>query len=207
MKNNNDEVTPETSTLSFFQSEEWKEISIDLIKTYIGEDRHYHGLFHIMDTLVIAESLKPDNELAVYLTMWFHDVVYDATKSDNEELSAAFAKEKLSGKVDESVVDFVVNAILLTKHKEVDHRTASTKGKDYQIVLDSDLFGLATSKYKENSEKIRKEYSHVSNEDWKKGRSQFLKSMLEREKIYHLLDSKFEELAKKNMREELESLS
>ncbi|NJN35360.1 MAG: hypothetical protein HC817_15010 [Saprospiraceae bacterium] len=70
----------------------------DLVKAYDSPRRFYHDLTHIVALLKMweikkAHFLDPD---VVYLAIWFHDAVYDAWKSDNEERSADLARVFLS---------------------------------------------------------------------------------------------------------------
>ena len=60
-----------------------------------SEGRHYHDLRHVRECLDALEKTaalaqRPD---AVEAAVWFHDAVYDATRSDNEAMSAELAAE------------------------------------------------------------------------------------------------------------------
>src|SRR5260370_33569425 len=58
--------------------------------------RHYHNLKHIEDCLGALAGVKnlsaAEREILTE-AIWWHDVVYDATRSDNEELSARLAEQ------------------------------------------------------------------------------------------------------------------
>ena len=63
----------------------------ELIAAYTAPGRHYHNLAHIEDclgALARVENLSPLEREILSEAIWWHDVVYDATRSDNEELSA-----------------------------------------------------------------------------------------------------------------------
>ena len=68
-----------------------------LVAAYEADGRFYHNLTHIEQTLAVAEQLKAVavDFTAVQLALWFHDVVYDPRRSDNEAQSAAFAERVL----------------------------------------------------------------------------------------------------------------
>ena len=56
--------------------------------------RHYHNLAHIEDclgALARVDNLSAAEREILSEAIWWHDVVYDATRSDNEELSARLA--------------------------------------------------------------------------------------------------------------------
>jgi predicted metal-dependent HD superfamily phosphohydrolase len=62
----------------------------ELARAYQAPDRHYHDLRHIEALLSLARNHRAalDDHEAVEAAIWFHDAVYDARRSDNEEESA-----------------------------------------------------------------------------------------------------------------------
>src|SRR5215218_2826870 len=68
-----------------------------LVAEYSRPQRHYHNLRHVADCLRELEPVQQACEQpgAVRAALLFHDVVYDPTRSDNEERSAASADETL----------------------------------------------------------------------------------------------------------------
>ena len=71
----------------------WRELAA----AYGENGRFYHNLHHIQHALAVAEQLQAvaTDFTAVQLALWFHDVVYDPRRSDNEAQSAAFAERVL----------------------------------------------------------------------------------------------------------------
>src|SRR5262249_55449673 len=69
-----------------------------IVEHYSARDRAYHSLSHIQSLLSLSESLSDriQNRDALYFAIWFHDVIYDTKRSDNEEKSAEFAEEALA---------------------------------------------------------------------------------------------------------------
>jgi predicted metal-dependent HD superfamily phosphohydrolase len=66
----------------------------DLVAAYSAPGRHYHNMRHIEDCLGMltgVDKLLPAQREILTEAIWWHDVVYDTTRSDNEELSAAGA--------------------------------------------------------------------------------------------------------------------
>src|SRR6266511_3565025 len=61
-----------------------------IVEHYSAKNRAYHNLSHIQSLLSLSESLpdKIQNRDALYFAVWFHDVIYDTKRSDNEEKSA-----------------------------------------------------------------------------------------------------------------------
>ena len=67
-----------------------------LVAAYSAPGRHYHNLTHIEDCLAAlarVENLSALDREILSAAIWWHDVVYDATRSDNEELSARLAEQ------------------------------------------------------------------------------------------------------------------
>ena len=68
----------------------------ELVTAYTAPSRHYHNLTHIEDclgALARVENLSPLEREILSAAIWWHDVVYDATRADNEELSARLAEQ------------------------------------------------------------------------------------------------------------------
>ena len=67
----------------------------ELVAAYTAPGRHYHNLTHIEDclgALAAVDGLSAAEREILTEAIWWHDVVYDATRSDNEELSARLAE-------------------------------------------------------------------------------------------------------------------
>jgi predicted metal-dependent HD superfamily phosphohydrolase len=180
-----------------------------IVEHYSAGDRAYHNLSHIQSLLSLSESLmdKIQRQDAVYFAVWFHDVIYDTKRSDNEEMSAEFAAEALANLgVPEQTIAIVQEMILATKH----HGGADLSW-DMKAFLDLDtsILGAPEEIYKEYSHAIRKEYSWVPDLLYRKGRMKVLNDFLERERIYYTEEimTKYEPQARHNIAEELRALS
>jgi predicted metal-dependent HD superfamily phosphohydrolase len=68
-----------------------------LAAAYQGSGRHYHNLRHLEALLNRVEAAVLPDAVVVQLAVWFHDVVYEALRHDNEARSAAQALEFLQG--------------------------------------------------------------------------------------------------------------
>jgi predicted metal-dependent HD superfamily phosphohydrolase len=68
----------------------------DLVAAYNAPGHHYHNLAHIEDCLAAlarVDNLSVAEREILSEAIWWHDVVYDATRTDNEELSAQLAEQ------------------------------------------------------------------------------------------------------------------
>ena len=71
----------------------------DLAAAYAEPHRAYHTLAHIAAVLATLDTLRDAAQdwPALQLAAWFHDVVYDPRRDDNEAQSASVAARTLAG--------------------------------------------------------------------------------------------------------------
>lgn len=176
---------------------------------YESEGRAYHTLtWHISKALKFFDATKSETGLSeknleeVEYAIWWHDVVYDGKRHDNEEKSAEIAVVNARPWVNEHSLGRIHDLIMETKH-----RGLPKKGKLYTMrcfMTDIDLSGFALSpeEFDLNGEKIRKEYAFASDERYAEGRKRFAKKMLKRKHIYALPSNRvwFEARAQANLR-------
>lgn len=157
-----------------------------LYEQYTKPNRYYHNWSHIADCLAQANRLRAlfrEPEVAI-IALLYHDVVYDATRQDNEEQSTAILGRdwKQLGIRSGLVLTRIERAIMATKHD------LTWDYPDTQLVCDIDLSGLATAwwpRFLRNSLLIRREYAHVTDEaEFWRARSEFLNRFAHRGQIY-----------------------
>ena len=177
-----------------------------LVKPHYSEPhRFYHTIDHIDYMLEHGKKLMNREQ---YLAVLFHDIVYDAKRKDNEEKSTSIMYKMLDAGYDTmkensgEAVDTIANIILDTK-------THKATRPESEIVLDLDLLGMSESyeTFRKNSDNIRKEFSHLSNDEWSIGRSYFFRELLKRPQIFvtnHF--SQYESDARRNIERELNGL-
>ena len=155
----------------------------DLARRHREPGRHYHTLEHVnavLDQLhAVRDQLQhpADAELAV----WFHDAVYDPTRSDNEIASAELARQHLEAAgAPAAQVERITGMILATRHR------SDATSPDGALVADADLAILAApaAEFDAYECAVRLEYGHLTDADFNRGRAAFLHAMLERKRIY-----------------------
>ena len=139
--------------------------------------RRYHDLAHLAAVLGLVGELAgaatdPD---AVHLAAWYHDVVYDPQRSDNEEISAERARAGLRGLVPDDRLEEVVRLVRLT----TDH-DPSDDDANGAVLCDADLAVLAgpPESYTAYASVVRAEYGHLSDEEFTAGRIAVLEHLL-----------------------------
>ena len=173
----------------------------DLRRRYNEAHRAYHNQAHLEALFSRLESYAVPERPAVELAVWFHDAVYDPTRTDNEERSAELARTQLRGLgLEEALGSRVRDLILATKtHQAADPATA--------WLLDADLaiLGAEPEAYTAYAEAIRLEYAWMPEELYCRGRARVLTSFLERPQIYRTepFRERFEAQARQNLAEEL----
>ncbi len=174
---------------------------------YEHPSRAYHNLDHIHNMLKkLTESEKlAEHPHRIILAIWFHNAIYNPARTDNEVKSAEFWIRKMTPYLLEEPLKWGKMAILAT----INH--FPNPDPDIQLLLDLDLASLGASweVFQENSEQIRQEYIHVSNDDFRKGRKVFLEKMLKRPRLFgtehwHNL---LEKQARNNMEKTLEEFT
>jgi predicted metal-dependent HD superfamily phosphohydrolase len=175
----------------------------DLRRRYGDKLRAYHNLGHIAECLALAQRQRRhiDQPDALDLAIWYHDAVYDPQHSDNEERSAELAREQLGRLgVPPRGIDAVTGLILATKHAG-----ASLEGDEAWIAdIDLAILGSTPEAYERYATAIRREYAFASDADYRAGRSEFLRRLLERREIFGtpVLRAKLESQARVNIEAE-----
>lgn len=175
---------------------------------YSEDTRFYHNLSHIKFLLTLYESLQNQiqERSAVRFSIWFHDVMYDTKRNDNEEASARLASEVLEKlSVNTKIIELVTEMILATKS-----HNGQNLSEDAKLFLDMDLAILGMSKdiYEKYNNAIRAEYAWVPEETFRTGRRKILQNFIERDRIYFTdeMQTRFEEQARRNINGEIQSL-
>jgi predicted metal-dependent HD superfamily phosphohydrolase len=171
---------------------------------YTAPNRFFHNLDHIAACLAELEdamrnAVAIQDPEAVRFAIWFHDVVYDGTRPDNEELSAEAAYEA-AGRLGRNV-DFaakVKRLVLVTKHSSL----YPPVEPDEELICDIDLSSLAADDFAGNTALIRREYAHVPDELFSSSRKRILAAFLEMPFVYRtaFFRRKYEAKARENLR-------
>lgn len=138
-------------------------------------ERRWHGVLHhaLMFRNVARTGLGDQDRRRLTWAVLFHDIVYDATRSDNEEASVEVMRRWVSGKG----AGAVAALILATKRHDLDTDPLTRR------FLEADLGVLWTSSaqlYGFYADGIRAEYGHVADRDYRNGRAAVLTGLHDR---------------------------
>lgn len=180
----------------------------ELAAAYEAPERAYHNLHHIADCL---DELERSEYLAerpreIELAIWFHDLVYDTHRRDNESRSAARAMEVIrDAKMQHVTVAAVQDLIEATTHD------AAPATNDGRLIADIDLtiFGSKADRFDAYEAAIRWEFAWVDEAEFRSQRAKVLHHFLHQPHIYHtaMFRGKYENTARANLQRSLAKLS
>lgn len=178
-----------------------------LCERYGEPHKYYHNLEHVSVCLRAYSDLEDlaEHPFEVAVAIWFHDVIYDPRRRENEDRSVEYAFEKLGQFLMDEQLEVIRNLILVTKHD------SEPKNVDEEIMIDVDLviFGQKPEEFLEYEKNIRKEYSWLSERNYREGRKKLLVRFLDRDYIFYteLFRAKYEEQSRRNLRKSISLLS
>jgi len=178
----------------------------DIAARYSGPERHYHTLKHLDHLTQILTEVK-DRIIdwdGVVFSIAYHDSIYDTSKQDNEEQSAAYVVKKLSGLISDKSLEKCRQMILATKN----HLPSEDSDVNYFTDADLSILGTNPEAYSLYTHQIREEYKDYPDQVYIPGRQRVLRHFLEMKSIYKTdyFHNKYEAQARKNMEDEMNEL-
>ena len=203
-----------------------REVFDDLVARHRQPHRRYHSVRHVVWVLRHVRELEaavPEcrdgreyDGTAVAAAAFFHDAVYDATRTDNEERSAVLAERQLAS-LDwaTAAIDVVAALVRETASHVADHAAtgiaATMSATQRDVLLDADLavLGSEPAAYAAYTTGVRVEYGHLSDDVWRNGRATVLRRLLDRPWLYGSSPARrwWEARARANLTAELASLA
>lgn len=176
----------------------------DLAAAYAAPARHYHNLAHIEDCLAAlarVDGLSAVERETLTEAIWWHDLVYDPARSDNEQRSAELAGQHVRAELRREVG----RLIRLTKTHEI---AAGDRLGAILISIDLSILGTDPARYDAYAAAIRREFSHVGEADYRIGRARVLRRFAAREVIFPDPDfaAIYDRQARANLARELAAL-
>lgn len=181
----------------------WEEIEF----YYKNPSRNYHNLDHLnyMLNAILQVKIKILNWDAVMFAIYYHDIIYDIFKNNNEEKSADFAEVRLKKlKLSNQQIDEIKKHILSGKT----HQNSENSDRKYFLDADLSILGESPEIYSKYSKNIRAEYVQIPFQIYKTARTNILNDFLNRTQIFltPYFYQKFEDTARRNIINEIEFL-
>jgi len=185
------------------RNELWAEIE----KYYSSKKRHYHSLSHLDNLLAQLTEVKGEihNWENILFTLYYHDIIYNSLKSDNEEKSAELAEKRMAQiSVANETIELCKKQILATKS----HIKSTDSDTNYFTDADLSVLGQPWETYSIYYKNVRKEYSIYPDLVYNQGRKKVLNHFLTMGRIFKTepFYNKFERQAKQNLQKEIELL-
>ena len=185
------------------KNELWTEIE----KNYSRKKRHYHTLQHLDNLLSQLTEVKNEiqNWETTLFTLFYHDIIYNSIKSDNEEKSAELAEKRMKQiSVSKDKIEICKKQILASKShiKSIDSDT------NYFTDVDLSILGQNWETYLLYCKNVRKEYSVYPDLVYNIGRKKVLNQFLKMENIFKTdyFFKNYNKQAKKNVQKEIDLL-
>jgi predicted metal-dependent HD superfamily phosphohydrolase len=191
------------TTNSSLINELWDEVE----KNYSEKKRHYHTLQHLENLLITLTEVKSEiqNWESILFTLFYHDIIYTALKSDNEENSALLAEKRMQQlSVSNDIIERCKNQILATKS----HSKSTDSDTNYFTDADLSVLGQPWEIYSLYYKNVRKEYAIYPDFIYNPGRKKVIQHFLSMNSIYKTdyFYNQFEKVAKENLMKELSYL-
>lgn len=181
----------------------WEEIDTN----YSDNSRYYHTLDHLANSLahLVEVKLEIHDWQTLLFTLYYHDIIYNPVRSDNEKKSAELAKNRMQQiGVPFDQITLCKDQILATKS----HIYSEDADTNYFTDVDLSILGQPWQDYSRYYKSIRKEFSIYPETVYNAGRKKVLNDFLGMERIFKTdyFFKKFERTAKQNLRREMELL-
>lgn len=181
----------------------------NLLLAYYDEGkRHYHNISHIIQLVSLQQEYAGhirDNEVVLF-SIFFHDIIYHARQSDNEEKSAAAAVTHLQQIGFPAHRTAAVNDFIIATKTHINAQ--NNPDLDYFLDFDLQILGASPEAYRQYAQQIRAEYSSYPDLVYKPGRRKVLQHFLDMPAIFSTpaFRELYEESARNNIRAEMNTL-
>ncbi len=186
-------------------------VFVDVVApAYAEPHRRYHTMTHITDSFGTLDALVPETQrsLSLELALWFHDVVYDPKRTDNEHQSRLVLARPQGMSSQVSVRDAMDMIVMTAKHVNTARDSALREDAQRLLDVDCSILGAADSAFDDYCNQIEREYAWVPESAYVSKRIEILEAFLAREQLYGtaVFRAVFEEQARSNLGREIKRL-
>lgn len=179
-----------------------------LAADYSNSSRHYHTLEHLSAMLELQREYENDirDNDTVLFAIFFHDVVYSAIRTDNEDKSALAAEAHLRkiGYPPERAA----NAGMFIRATRTHQNLSGDTDLDYLLDFDLQILGAPPETYRAYRQQIRREYALYPDLVYRPGRRKAMQHFLDMPYIYKTAAFRklYEAPARENIMGEMDGL-
>lgn len=171
-----------------------------LVNAYREPQRRYHTLAHIEHCLGMFDQCKSlaRNPNALEIAVWFHDVIFEPGRRDNETLSAELYQDLSAGIHEPEMRQLVDRLIMATLH---DGTSLDDSDASYMVDIDLSGFGLSWDEFLLDSQHLREENSHLSDAAYYRNQGDFQSGLLARPNFFYsnFFYQRYEQQARANL--------
>ena len=171
-----------------------------LINSYCEPQRHYHTLVHIEHCLGMFDQCKSlvSNPDALEIAVWFHDVIFEPGRHDNEALSKELYLYLSIKAHAPELRELVGRLIMATLH---DGNSLEDDDARYMVDIDLSSFGLSWDEFLRDSDNLRLENPQLSDAEYYFNQGNFQNHLLGRERFYlsDFFSQRYESRARENL--------
>ncbi len=177
------------------------EVFDEVSRRYHEPHRRYHSPRHIRHCLEQLDLVvdRLDDRDAVEMALWFHDVVWEARAAPgaNERASAELFGERLGGVLDKAFRDTVYRLVMVTVYPS----EPATADEGYMVDIDLSSFGLPWKEFLRDSQGVRDEFPHLTDEEFFPRQQRFLRMLLDQERFFvtGFFAERYERVARDNI--------
>lgn len=180
-----------------------QEFWLEIENRYSEEGRYYHSLKHLEHLLQQLEEIKPllKDWNTILFTLFYHDVIYDVLKPDNEEKSAELAEKRLS---ELRVPDEIIRSCAEQIHATKSHVQSVNDDTNYFTDADLSVLGQEWETYARYAANVRNEYAVYPDVLYNPGRKKVLEHFLGMDRIFKTahFHQQYEIQARENLKRE-----
>ena len=178
-----------------------------LVTGYGEPQRRYHTLAHVAHCLTMFDQCKSltTNPDALEIAVWFHDVIFQPGRHDNEAKSAELYQDLSAGVHDTEMRQLVYRLIMATLH---DGSSLEDSDASYMVDIDLSSFGLGWEAFLLDSQHLREENPQVSDAVYYRNQGDFQSSLLARPRFFYsdYFFQRYERQARDNVSRYLEQV-
>ena len=178
-----------------------------IVKGYGEPQRRYHTLAHVAHCLTQFDHCKSlaRNPDALEIAVWFHDVIFEPGRPDNEALSARLYQDLSAGIHANEMRQLIDRLIMATLH---DGSSLGDADASYMVDIDLSSFGLDWDAFLLDSQNLREENPNLSDSDYYRKLRKFHSSLLARPRFFlsDFFYQRYEQQARDNVSRYLEQV-